>query len=266
MATLAHAFLAPVISKPSLLPRGKHSVSKTSAPGGRATLDRQIRRVEPLRWTPHAHSRASARSLGWGVRASLSTEEGWNEDDDAKVWHARLDRLLLGRLCTERGKHRCRNLSWWACLVVGRHAHPHNATRDGTRLASEHVWAHPVKLKSKDQACCERTSRGGSNGEASVWRAHECEGGAEVVGYDGAQPVLCRDSSQAQPFGKLAHASELAAEWQGHRQGQFRPFDGAREYVWTLELASQKEWNKWCASGERPHDIPSAPHRTYREE
>eukprot|EP00959_Pyramimonas_sp_CCMP1952_P353664 7409639-Pyramimonas_sp.AAC.1 len=29
---------------------------------------------------------------------------------------------------------------------------------------------------------------------------------------------------------------------------------------------SQKEWQEWSASGERPHDIPSNPYATYRNE
>ncbi|XRB10847.1 hypothetical protein RI054_01g06610 [Pseudoscourfieldia marina] len=40
-------------------------------------------------------------------------------------------------------------------------------------------------------------------------------------------------------------------------------FEDARVYVHTLGLKSWEEWEAWSASGKRPHDIPSAPNRTY---
>ncbi|XRB01667.1 methyltransferase domain-containing protein [Pycnococcus provasolii] len=52
------------------------------------------------------------------------------------------------------------------------------------------------------------------------------------------------------------------AEGQGAR-GSFRAFEDARAYVRTLGLKSQKEWEAWSKSDKRPHDIPSAPNRTY---
>ena len=42
-------------------------------------------------------------------------------------------------------------------------------------------------------------------------------------------------------------------------------FEDARDYVRTLGLNSDKEWNEWSKSGERPPDIPSAPDRFYRD-
>ena len=53
------------------------------------------------------------------------------------------------------------------------------------------------------------------------------------------------------------------AEGQGAR-GSFRSFQDARAYVHTLGLKSQKEWFAWSSSGDRPHDIPSSPERTYK--
>ena len=46
---------------------------------------------------------------------------------------------------------------------------------------------------------------------------------------------------------------------------KYRDFESAREFVSNLNLKGVKEWNEFCKSGERPHDIPSQPHRTYRE-
>ncbi|XRB04655.1 methyltransferase domain-containing protein [Pycnococcus provasolii] len=46
--------------------------------------------------------------------------------------------------------------------------------------------------------------------------------------------------------------------------GSFRSFEDARTYVRTLGLKSEKEWREWSKSGARPHDIPSAPDKTYK--
>ena len=45
----------------------------------------------------------------------------------------------------------------------------------------------------------------------------------------------------------------------------FRPFAEAREFVRSLNLKGHKEWQEYCASGNKPGDIPSAPWYTYKE-
>jgi hypothetical protein len=52
---------------------------------------------------------------------------------------------------------------------------------------------------------------------------------------------------------------------------RFRRFDCARTFARQLGLHSQAEWIKYCRGNlcdksERPHDIPTAPHRVYRNE
>jgi hypothetical protein len=45
---------------------------------------------------------------------------------------------------------------------------------------------------------------------------------------------------------------------------QFRSFEEAREFVRALNLNGQKEWNKYCKSGNKPDDIPQDPRRVYK--
>ena len=47
---------------------------------------------------------------------------------------------------------------------------------------------------------------------------------------------------------------------------QFRDFESAREFVRKLNLKGQKEWVEYCASGNKPADIPSNPNTTYKKE
>ena len=47
---------------------------------------------------------------------------------------------------------------------------------------------------------------------------------------------------------------------------QFRDFESAREFVRSLNLKNQKEWMKYCASGNKPDDIPSTPQGTYKKD
>jgi superfamily II DNA or RNA helicase len=50
------------------------------------------------------------------------------------------------------------------------------------------------------------------------------------------------------------------------RYKEFRPFAEARDYVHKLGLKSQEEWKKYCDSGQKPPDIPSAPNAVYENE
>jgi hypothetical protein len=44
---------------------------------------------------------------------------------------------------------------------------------------------------------------------------------------------------------------------------KFRSFEDARRFVRKLGLKSWGEWERYCASGQRPEDIPFYPKRTY---
>lgn len=46
----------------------------------------------------------------------------------------------------------------------------------------------------------------------------------------------------------------------------YRPFPEAREFVHGLRLKGQRQWKEYCASGEKPNDIPSKPDYTYRDD
>jgi hypothetical protein len=60
------------------------------------------------------------------------------------------------------------------------------------------------------------------------------------------------------------------ADWLGYGEGgppsnKFLPFEEARKIVRAVGLKSQKQWMEWSRDC-RPADIPSAPHRTYKDE
>jgi len=44
----------------------------------------------------------------------------------------------------------------------------------------------------------------------------------------------------------------------------FLPIELAKEYVSQLKIRSAKEWYKYCVSGDKPQNIPSAPDLEYR--
>ena len=57
-------------------------------------------------------------------------------------------------------------------------------------------------------------------------------------------------------------------DWLGNgeiapRFRQYRPFSAAREFVRKLGLRTQKEWQSYARSDERPADIPTNPDKTY---
>jgi hypothetical protein len=48
------------------------------------------------------------------------------------------------------------------------------------------------------------------------------------------------------------------------RQRIYRPFHEAREFIHSLHLKGGTDWSKYCKSGNKPKDIPSAPDRIYK--
>jgi hypothetical protein len=46
---------------------------------------------------------------------------------------------------------------------------------------------------------------------------------------------------------------------------QYRPLKEAREFVRSLGLKTASEWREYCASGEKPTDIPTSPWLIYKE-
>jgi hypothetical protein len=44
------------------------------------------------------------------------------------------------------------------------------------------------------------------------------------------------------------------------------PFTVGRAYARKLKLKTQKEWCEWSKSGQRPSNIPSSPHKVYRDD
>ena len=66
-------------------------------------------------------------------------------------------------------------------------------------------------------------------------------------------------------MGESNFVNELQIKiWDKLSRFHFRPFLQARSFVHKLNLNSQKEWRKYCASGNKPDDIPSAPSITYK--
>jgi hypothetical protein len=52
----------------------------------------------------------------------------------------------------------------------------------------------------------------------------------------------------------------------GHTGIQYRTFKEAKGFVITLKFNDKREWEKYCASGDKPDDIPSVPNKVYKKE
>jgi hypothetical protein len=48
-----------------------------------------------------------------------------------------------------------------------------------------------------------------------------------------------------------------------HREAGWQPFGNARAFVQGLGLKSHSDWIKYCASGKKPHNVPSGPSTVY---
>jgi len=58
----------------------------------------------------------------------------------------------------------------------------------------------------------------------------------------------------------------LGTETVATLQREYRSFNEARDYIRSLGLQNEKEFRIWLKSPSRPKDIPSNPHRTYKED
>ena len=45
----------------------------------------------------------------------------------------------------------------------------------------------------------------------------------------------------------------------------YRSYKDAREFVRALNFKTQKEWQEYCKSGDKPNDIPAQPWHVYKE-
>ena len=61
-------------------------------------------------------------------------------------------------------------------------------------------------------------------------------------------------------MGNLLGTQRMADQYK-----KYRSFNDAAKYVCSLNLKSQKEWQKYCKSGNKPDDIPAAPWNVYKE-
>jgi hypothetical protein len=54
--------------------------------------------------------------------------------------------------------------------------------------------------------------------------------------------------------------------WPHDIHKHIRPYVDARKFTHSLNLKTRQEWNKYCKSGNKPKDIPSAPHLMYKKD
>jgi superfamily II DNA or RNA helicase len=69
-------------------------------------------------------------------------------------------------------------------------------------------------------------------------------------------------------FSEFINENELSEQlqirlWDKLSRFNWMSFEEAREFVKSLNIKSYIKWQEYCNSGEKPKDIPSAPHSTY---
>jgi hypothetical protein len=82
---------------------------------------------------------------------------------------------------------------------------------------------------------------------------------------------LCKSKDRPLDMPVLPHSTYKEYGWTnypdflGYKPGHsFLPFEQAREFVRSLGLKKTKEWEKYCASGKRPKNIPTEPKVVYK--
>ena len=77
------------------------------------------------------------------------------------------------------------------------------------------------------------------------------------------------DEIPSAPWSKYEKEWEGMGDWLGtgriaDQYKKYRSFNDAIKYTHSLNLKSQKEWQMFCISGNKPDDIPSLPNRRYK--
>jgi superfamily II DNA or RNA helicase len=81
----------------------------------------------------------------------------------------------------------------------------------------------------------------------------------KIIKIDGKVPVGMRMS-----LAQFANAISIKM-WENVARVNWRPFEEARSFVWTLGLKNTGEWLDYCRSGKKPSDIPVAPSQLYAD-
>jgi hypothetical protein len=88
--------------------------------------------------------------------------------------------------------------------------------------------------------------------------------------------VYCRDGRRPIDIPSSAHNIYKDKGWESwgnfigsntvySNEKTFRSYEEAKKFVHTLNIKNMREWREYCKSGNRPDDIPSVPHKTYKD-
>ncbi len=66
--------------------------------------------------------------------------------------------------------------------------------------------------------------------------------------------------------GWISYADFLGTNTVAWHQVEWRDFEPARMFAWSLRLSGNKEWRAWVKGGAKPADIPSNPEKAYAED
>ena len=103
-------------------------------------------------------------------------------------------------------------------------------------------YVHTLKIESQSQ-----------------WRLF-CKSGKKPKEIPNAPHLLKQYSDQWTSWGDWLGTGRVADQ-----NRIYRKFKSARDFARKLGLSSESKWRLYCKSGEKPEDIPSAPHNTYRD-
>ncbi len=78
--------------------------------------------------------------------------------------------------------------------------------------------------------------------------------------------IPARPHSTYKEKGWISWPDWLGTDTVATQKRKYRSFKEARKFVHALNLKTQKEWNNYCKSGNKPRDIPNAPHVVYKSQ
>lgn len=116
-----------------------------------------------------------------------------------------------------------------------------NFNKEYTHFEAARKFVHSLKLKSETE-----------------WRQY-CKSGKKPEDIP-TKPARTYKKNGWQSMGDWLGTGTIAVRFR-----EYRNFPAAREFAHSLNFKNQFEWYKYCQSGKKPNDIPTAPQNTYRD-
>eukprot|EP00898_Chlorokybus_atmophyticus_P009127 jgi/Chlat1/9215/Chrsp98S08475 len=132
------------------------------------------------------------------------------------------------------------------------------------RLIPGRVWRVPPLPSSRQPASTEPEQAGMDGAPAEPAQAGQLTGwGGHPIPYATVVTAPVKQATAIWGARQVRYIRHTEPEPLKGKRVEKRPFEAARQFVWSLQLPSRLDYQDWANSSERPPDIPKNPDTAY---